>query len=122
MTGVMRKDIRAIVRTLVAKATAGDPVAAKLVLLWAIGRPADPVFPDAIARLAAVEAQADQAPPPRPAAWEAGRDADLHRELARLTDPEARLNVAARALSQEIRILRGAIPAIGEAADLGQHS
>jgi hypothetical protein len=37
-------------------------------------------------------------------------DTDLHRELERLADPEARLNVAARALAEEIRVLRGAMP------------
>jgi hypothetical protein len=101
------------VRTLVEKAKAGDLVAAKLLLLWGIGRPSDPVFPDAIARLAAAEAQADQAPPPPPAAREAYLDADLHRELARLADPEARLDLAARALGREIRALRGMIPVPG---------
>jgi len=105
------------VRTLVEKAKAGDLAAAKLVLLWAIGRPADPVFPDVIARLAAAEAQADQAPPPLPAEREVWLDTDLHRELARLTDPEARLNLAARALAEDIRALRGLRPAPGDAGE-----
>jgi hypothetical protein len=80
------------------------------------------VFPDAIARLAAAEAQADQAPPP--ADGEARQDlatwpsAELRRELERLTDPEARLNLAARALGQEIRILRGMPPAPGGVGEL----
>jgi hypothetical protein len=123
LEAISQKDIRAIVRTLVAKATAGDLVAAKLILLWAIGRPADPVFPDAIARLAAAEAQADQAPPPLPADREACQDlaarpdTDLHRTLARLADPEARLNLVARALAQEIRAWRGVIPALGDAGE-----
>ena len=54
-------------RTLVEKAKADDLVAAKLILLWAIGRPADPVHPDGIARLIAVEAQAVDPSPPLPA-------------------------------------------------------
>jgi hypothetical protein len=57
------------------------------------------------------EAQADQAPPPLPTDRETRLDTELHRELERLADPEACLNLAARALAAEIRILRGAIPA-----------
>jgi hypothetical protein len=63
--------------------------------------------------------QADDSPPPVPADREArlnlvaGPGMDLHRELARLTDPEARLNLAARALGQDIRILRGMTPVPG---------
>jgi hypothetical protein len=110
LEAISQKDIRAIVRTLVEKATAGDLVAAKLVLLWAIGRPDDPVHPDGVARQIAAEAQAGDPPPSLPAEREVHLDAELHRTLARLTDPEARLNVAARALAAEIRILRGAIP------------
>jgi hypothetical protein len=106
------------VRTLVEKATVGDLVAAKLILLWAVSRPAEPVFLDAIARLAAAEIQAVTPPPPLPADREARLDTDLHRPLERLTDPEARLNLAARALGQEIHILRGAIPAPGGAGEL----
>jgi hypothetical protein len=119
LEAISPQDIRAIVRTLVGKAKAGNLMAAKLVLLWGIGRPADPVFPDAIARLAAAAAQAEQAPPPLPAEQEAcqdlaaGPDTDLHRTLERLTDPEARLNVAARALAEDIRVLRGLRPAPG---------
>jgi hypothetical protein len=64
------------------------------------------------------EAQADQAPPPLPAERETCLDAELRRELARLTDPEARLNLAARALAKDIRALRGEIPAPGAAAEL----
>jgi hypothetical protein len=79
-------------------------------LFWVLGKPDNAVHPDAIARLIAAEAQADQPPPPRPAEWEAWPNADLHQELARLTDPEARLNLAARALGREIRILRGLAP------------
>jgi hypothetical protein len=118
LEAISPQDIRAIVRTLVAKAKAGDLVAAKLILLWAIGRPADPVFPDAIARLAAAEAQAAATSPPLPAEQEARLDTDLHRTLEQLTDPEARLNVAARALAKDIRALRGEIPAPGGAGEL----
>jgi hypothetical protein len=57
--------------------------------------------------------QADTSPPPLPAEREAYLDAELHSTLARLTDPEARLNVAARALGQDIRVLRGLRPAPG---------
>jgi hypothetical protein len=95
LEAISPQDIRAIVRTLVAKATAGDLVAAKLILLWGIGRPAEPVFPDAIARLAAAEAQPSDPPPPQPA------------------DREACMDLAARALAAEIRTLRGALPALG---------
>jgi hypothetical protein len=114
LEAISPQDIRAIVRTLVEKAKAGDLVAAKLVLLWAIGRPSDPVFPDAIARQIAAEAQGDQRPLPLPAEREVHLDAELHRTLARLTDPEACLNVAGRALATEIRILRGAGTAPGD--------
>jgi hypothetical protein len=113
LEAISPQDIRTIVRTLVAKAKAGDLVAAKLILLWGIGRPDDPVHPDGVARLAAAEARADQRPPSLPAEREAHLDTDLHRELERLADPEARLNVAARALAAEIRILRGLAPAPG---------
>jgi hypothetical protein len=66
--------------------------------------------------LVASEARADDGPqpPPLPVERETCLDADLHRELARLTDPEARLNVAVRALGQEIRILRGLGPALAD--------
>jgi hypothetical protein len=75
-------------------------------LFWVLGKPDNAVHPDAIARLIAAEAQADQAPPLLPAEREARLDAELHRELERLTDPEARLNLAARPLGQEIRAWR----------------
>jgi hypothetical protein len=61
--------------------------------------------------------QADQVPPPLPAEREAWLDADLHRTLAWLTDPKARLNVAARALAEDIRILRGLRPGPGDAGE-----
>jgi hypothetical protein len=103
-------DMRRVVRKLITEATDGNLQAARLLLLWVLGKPDDAVHPDGIARLVAAEAQADQTPPPLPAERETCLDADLHRELARLTDPEARLDVAARALAAEIRVLRGAMP------------
>jgi hypothetical protein len=69
--------------------------AARLLLLWVLGKPDDPVHPDGVARLIAEEAQAGDSPPPMP------------------DDREARLDVAARALAQEIRTLRGLMPAAG---------
>jgi hypothetical protein len=60
------------------------------------------------------EVQADRRPLPLPAEREVHLDAELHRTLARLTDPEACLNVAGRALATEIRILRGAGTAPGD--------
>jgi|Tabmets5t2r1_1033131.scaffolds.fasta_scaffold104899_1 hypothetical protein len=89
------QDIRAIVRTLVAKATAGDLVAAKLILLWAIGRPDDPVHPDGVA--ARLAAQTGDVPQPQPLP----------------DDREARLDFAARELAAEIITLRGQLPALG---------
>jgi hypothetical protein len=80
-------------------------------LFWVLGKPDNAVHPDAIARLIAAEAQADQAPPLLPAEREARLDAELHRELERLTDPEARLDLAVRALGQEIRAYRELTPA-----------
>jgi RecB family exonuclease len=106
-------DMRRVVRTLVTEATGGNLQAARLLLLWVLGKPSDPVHPDAVEHLIAAEAQADQAPSSLPTEREAGLDlavgpdTDLHRELERLADPEARLDLAARALAAEIRILRG---------------
>jgi hypothetical protein len=110
-------DMRRVVRKLVTEATGGNLQAARLLLLWVIGKPDDPVHPDGLAVMLAAEAQADQAPPPPPAAREAWLDADLHRTLERLTDPAARMDVAARALGQEIRALRGMVPAPGDAGE-----
>jgi hypothetical protein len=82
-------------------------------LFWVLGKPDNAVHPDAIARLIAAEAQAADPSPPLPADRKARQDLaagpgiDLYRALERLADPEARLNVAAQALGQEIRILRG---------------
>jgi hypothetical protein len=105
-------DMRRVVRTLVTEATGGNLQAARLLLLWVIGKPDDPVHPDGVARLVAAEAQTDNSPP-LSAEREACLDADLHRTLARLTDPEARMDAAARALGREIRILRGLPPIPG---------
>ena len=88
-------DMRRVVRKLITEATGGNLQAARLLLLWVIGKPDDAVHPDFVARLAAAEAQADQAPPPRPAA----READL--------------DFAARELAQEIIALRGLPPTPG---------
>jgi hypothetical protein len=111
------EDLAKLCRMLIQKGLAGDLVAARWALLFLIGKPSDAVWPDAMAAREAAEAQADQAPPPRPAARKAWLDPDLHRTLERLTDPEARLDAAARALAAEIRTLRGAITAPGAAAE-----
>jgi hypothetical protein len=103
-------DMRRVVRTLITEAAGGNLQAARLLLLWVIGKPDDPVHPDGIARLVAAEARADRLSPSLPAEREAHLDTDLHSELERLADPEARLNVAARALAAEMRVLRGAMP------------
>jgi hypothetical protein len=99
LEAVSVEDIQAIVRMLIDKAKAGDLVASKLVLLWAIGRPTDPHHPDAVEAMAAAEAQAAVPPPPLPA------------------DPEARLDLAARALAAAIRAARGVIPEPGDAVE-----
>jgi hypothetical protein len=80
-------DIQAIVRMLIDKATAGDLVASKLVLLWAIGRPPDPQHPDAVAAVTAA-AEAHTAPAPLPA------------------DHAARTHLAVRELAEAIRAAR----------------
>jgi hypothetical protein len=99
-----------VARTLITEAAGGNLQAARLLLLWVLGKPDDPVHPDGIARLVAAEARADRLSPSLPAEREAHLDTDLHSELERLADPEARLNVAARALAAEMRVLRGAMP------------
>jgi hypothetical protein len=52
-----------------------------------------------------------------PAERETWPDPDLHRTLERLTDPEACLDLAARALAEEIHTLRGALPVPGGAGE-----
>jgi hypothetical protein len=106
-------DMRRVVRTLITEATAGNLQAARLLLLWVLGKPAEAVWPDAIAARETVEAQADQTPPPLPAARGTYLDADLHKTLEGLTDPEDRMALAAQALGREIRLLRGMAPAPG---------
>jgi hypothetical protein len=88
-------DMRRVVRTLVTEATGGNLQAARLLLLWVLGKPDNPVHPDGIAAMLAAEAQADPVPPPLPAA----READL--------------DFAARELAQEIIALRGLPPIPG---------
>jgi hypothetical protein len=82
LNAISPKDLQAIVRMLMEKAKGGDLVAAKLILLWAIGRPSDPVHPDSIAAMLAAEAQTATPPPPLPADREA-RERLAVRELAR---------------------------------------
>jgi hypothetical protein len=97
LEAISEEDIQAIVRTLIEKAKAGDLVAAKLILLWAIGRPADAHHPDAVAAMVAAEAQAAAPPLPLP------------------PDVDARMDLVARALAVEIRAARGVIPESGDA-------
>jgi hypothetical protein len=122
-------DMRRVVRKLVTEATGGNLQAARLLLLWVIGKPSDPVHQDFVARLVAAEAQADHASPPLPADREACQNlaarpgTDLSRKLERLADPEAHMDLAARALAAEIHALRGATPepGAGEPALLDGH-
>jgi hypothetical protein len=100
LNAISQQDLQAIVRTLVEKAKAGDLVAAKLILLWAIGRPDDPVHPDGVAARLAAEVQINDPPLPLPA------------------DREACMDFAARALAEEIRALWGAMPAPGGVGEL----
>jgi hypothetical protein len=85
--------MRCVVRKLVTEATGGNLQAARLLLLWVIGKPDDAVHPDGIARLIAAEAQAATPSQPMP------------------DDREACMDLAAMELGREIRALRGAIPA-----------
>jgi hypothetical protein len=93
-------DMRRVVRRLITEAADGNLQAARLLLLWVLGKPDDPVHPDGIARLIAAEAQAGDSPPPLP------------------DDREARMDLAARALAEEIRTLRGMMPAPGGIGEL----
>jgi hypothetical protein len=92
-------DMRALVRTLITEATGGNLQAARLLMLWILGKPHEPIFPDAIAAMAAAEAQAAVPPPPLPA------------------DRQAREHLAVRLLAQEIRASRGLIPMPDAAAE-----
>lgn len=94
LKAISAEDIQAIARKLIEKAKAGDLVASKLILMWAIGRPADPVFPDAIAAMLAAEAQVSE-PLPLP------------------VDHEARLDLVARQLAQDMRRERRGGPDAG---------
>jgi hypothetical protein len=77
----------------IGKALAGNLVAARWALLCLIDKPGTAVWPDAIAAMDAATAQAAVPPSPRPA------------------DRDARLDLVARALAEEIRTCRGALPA-----------
>jgi hypothetical protein len=87
-------------RMLITKALAGDLVAARWALLFLIGKPAEAVWPDAIAAREAAEAQADDPPPPIP------------------DDHKARLDLAARELAKEFRALRDLRPVPGGVGEL----
>jgi hypothetical protein len=95
--GATAEDMTNLCQMLIKKALAGDLVAARWALLFLIGKPGEPVWPDAIAAMEAAEAQA--ATPPLPA------------------DPEARLDRAARALAAEIRAARGELPDPSQAVE-----
>jgi hypothetical protein len=92
-------DMRAVVRKLITEATGGNLQAARLVLLWIVGKPTDPHHPDAVAAMLAAEAQAVTLPSPMPA------------------DREACMELAAKVLAEEIRSCRGLIPAPGDAVE-----
>jgi hypothetical protein len=92
-------DMRAMVRKLVSQALEGNLQAARLVLLWIVGKPADAHHPDAVAAMLAAEAQAATSPPPMPA------------------DREACERLATRELAREIRACLGLIPAPGDAGE-----
>jgi hypothetical protein len=85
-------DRRRVARTLITEAAGGNLQAARLLLLWVLGKPDDPVHPDGIAARLAAEAQAGDPSPPLPA------------------DREAHMDLAAWALAAEIRALRGVLP------------
>jgi hypothetical protein len=91
--------MRRVVRKLITEATGGNLQAARLVVLWLVGKPTDPHHPDAVAAMIAAEAQAATPPSPLP------------------PDREALEHLAARELAAEIRALRGAIPAPGAAVE-----
>jgi hypothetical protein len=92
------EDLAKLCRMLITKALAGDLVAARWALLFLIGKPSDAVWPDAMAARAAAEAPAADPSPPIP------------------DDYEARLDLAARALAEDIRALRDPRPAPGVAS------
>jgi hypothetical protein len=92
-------DMQALVRTLVKEATGGNLQAARLLMLWILGKPHEPIFPDAITAMLAAEAQVADSPPPLPA------------------DREACLDLAARELAAEIRACRGGLTDPSEAVE-----
>jgi hypothetical protein len=84
-TAVTEEDMRTVVRTLVSQAQEGNLQACRLLMLWILGKPHDAIHPDAIqAAVEAAEAQASE-PLPLPA------------------DCEARLDLVARQLAQDMR-------------------
>jgi hypothetical protein len=89
------EDLAKLCRMLIQKGLAGDLVAARWALLFLIGKPAEAVWPDAMAAREAAEAQAADPSPPIP------------------DDYEVRLDLAARALAEDIRALRGMAPVPG---------
>jgi hypothetical protein len=91
--------MKTLVRKLITEATGGNLQAARLVLLWIVGKSAEAHHPDAIAAMAAAEAQAATPPPPLPA------------------DREACLDLAARELAAEIRARRGGLTDPSEAVE-----
>lgn len=98
-------DMRALVRTLVTEASGGNLQAARLVLLWVLGKPHDPIHPDVIQ--AAVEA-AEGWPESLPDDQEASGET---------ADRDARMDQAVRLLAQEIRRERQAMPVPGDVVD-----
>jgi hypothetical protein len=93
---ISAEDVAAIAQKLVTLAKGGDLQAIKLLLLWALGKPPEPVWPDA------TPAGGLEAPP-----------ADLPHPLDRTTDPtyQTRLHAAARQLGPVILAARQALSA-----------
>lgn len=88
---VTPEDMRALVRKLLEEAIGGNLPAARLVLLWVLGKPSEAVHPDGIEALVAAETEPDagQHPPPLP------------------QDRETHMRLAARELAEEMRAMRG---------------
>jgi hypothetical protein len=98
---VTEADMRALVRTLITEATGGNLQAARLVMLWILGKPHEPLHPDGIEAMVAAEAQF--------ACSEHGNE-EHTREQRVPTDRQAHMRLAARELAQEMRVMRGELP------------
>jgi hypothetical protein len=69
LEAVSDADLQAIARTLVERAKGGDLAAMKLVFLWVLGKPGEPIAVDAVLHEGGPEGSgADDSPPPSPLA------------------------------------------------------